>query len=174
MLLRVVQPRLHGSLADAGELRDLRDRQITSVPHRHNDLLVDVESRHGSSDLVSELRRPVSGWDRIGLDHQALARPFAELRAADIDDDPREPGLGAVWVPQASAHRPRPQRRFLDRVFGSDGVTQDASGQPVGGVEAREQKRPHRLFPGRSRSGAHALHCPLDRQPNKPPQYQYI
>src|SRR5712691_11469305 len=98
-----------------------------------HDLQVGIEGSHRSNGLVSvkkTLEWVVSRAHGRGVVERDLANLAAtpELIAADIDEDPIEPGLETGGVAQETGRSPGPQQRLLCRVLRFLPIAEDQAG----------------------------------------------
>jgi hypothetical protein len=129
-----------------------------------DDSLVRVQVGHRPDDLVPIKDRPEwippirLGILRVDRDERDPT-PAAEPVAADVHQDPIEPGLEPGWVAQGSRRLPGPHQGVLGRVLSLVLVAEEHARQAIGPIEltVREAQEP---FSGCAGSGGAQFSLP--------------
>ena len=99
--------------------------------------------RQGSEGLIEQLSIadrahlvPRLSRGRADREDPGDSAPFRPgFGVARMDDEPMEPGLEALGLPQRRQVTPRTQERLLRGVLGAVVITKDAKGQPIAPVD---------------------------------------
>jgi hypothetical protein len=155
-----MEARLHGPLGNAELLRDLGDGELTPEAEREEPLLVGRQAAERGRE-VGVIRRwtgPCAGR-RIEGDETRPSGAPPEFIAADVDEDPGEPAVRALAVPERSASVPGQQGRLLDGILGGRRVMKDEHRKLVRVVDPGEEQPADSIVRGHGRRGLveHAL-----------------
>ena len=135
-----MEPRFDRALGPASPLSHGGQRQVGEVMQHDDDPLVGIEERHRSHYLVTlqdtakriGLRDGLR--DRVERD-EAHAAATAQAVAADVDQDPIEPGLEAIGIAQGPGRPPGTDQSFLGRILGVALIAKEEAGQPIGAIQ---------------------------------------
>jgi len=106
--------------------------------------LLDRQATKASLDLILDGVRGLDVWAaRLVCRLERDFEPHAPTRApghvlAGVDQEPVEPGIEAVRIPQSAQVEPGVDQRVLDRILGSTIVANDEAGD---GIEATDRRR---------------------------------
>ncbi len=136
-----MEPGLHRAGGYAKSLGYLLNWQVPPVPQYDDDPLVGRQPGEGGLEREPGIRGSV----RVGCRHLGgvvegndANRPgMPHPVAADVDEDPVEPGVEPIHLAQCSPTRPGPGDSFLRRVFGLVAIAQDQGCEPVALQESR-------------------------------------
>ncbi len=141
----VVESRSDGAVRDPEDLRDL-GRLVARVVAQHQQRpLLGRQSPEGAVELVAlgdpEVLIPPDGDVNRQLD-EAGHVPSHPLRVGDagMNDEPVEPGIEAIGIPQGREISPGRHERLLDRVLRPVDVAQDALGDREQAPHPRAQE----------------------------------
>lgn len=135
-----MQPRLDGPDRPADALSDGVQSEIGPVVEDDDLPVVLVERGHRPEDLIAVEERPewiptrAAGFAIVERDQPNLASA-AKAIAADVDEDPVEPGLEPGRIAQGGRSTPGAQQRILGRVLRLVLIAEDQAGQSIGAVK---------------------------------------
>src|SRR4029077_9570876 len=117
------------------------DGQLTPEAEGEQSLLVGRQARNRRPELVvGGARCGGAAQGRLEVDGAWPRGASAELVAADVDKDPREPAVRRSAVAQTLPSIPGEQRCLLNRILGGQRVVQDERPQPVRVINPGEEQ----------------------------------
>lgn len=135
-----MEARLHGPGPPAQSTADLVDREVGPEPENDDGPKVQIQAGKSRDELVlvDEPAKWIGGGpicrfvaDRNEPNQASPARSIA----THIDEDPIEPGLEVVGLPDGSGRRPCTEKRVVRGVGGVARVPEDQAGHAIGAVE---------------------------------------
>ena len=132
-----MEPRLRGSHRDPERRGGVGKRQAQVVVEDDDRSMLGIEAADAALEVITIGRRGLTVTDRMGHDLRELDLDPApldgpKLVAARVQEQPVEPGLEAVRIPQGRQVPPASDHRLLDGVLRAVGIPKDEAG---GGVE---------------------------------------
>jgi hypothetical protein len=141
-----VQPRADGAYGCAHRARNLLNREVAVEAKDDGDALVGVEVAERALqsvtlvDLAMGVMRGSNRSRSIQIVMLSTSAP-AEAIAADVDQDPPEPGVEPIGVTEPGVLAPGSDERVVGRILCLLYVAEDQPREPVGRVQALRDKR---------------------------------
>jgi len=135
---RVMQSGVHRPARNPDASGDLVNGQVRKEPQGHDDSVVRRQASHGPPDLVSIIDpRCLIAVARqlVGKIGRLSARLPAKAIPAGVDQDPMEPRLETIGIPQLAPPAPCGDQGIVGGVFGIRAVAKDRGRQSIARVE---------------------------------------